>query len=174
MNIMKSFNFCYAHRVWNQELSTGVTCKCRYLHGHTSSVDLVLTAPSLTRGMIIDFNELKPIKQFIDEVVDHKTLIDINDPLLKYYLKLLNCTFEDLICHGTYYKVGTRSLPQELEEFAQSLVIIPTVPTSEHLSNWLAIIVIRQLEQWSVERGVQLVSLKWWESETSYAEWVNA
>lgn len=172
MNIMKQYSFCYAHRVWNQELSTGVTCKCRYIHGHSSKVDLVLTAPDLIRGMIIDFNELKFIKQFIDDVIDHKTLMDMGDPLLKHYLNMVNCTHGDLICHGLYYKVATPLLPQELEEFAQSLVIIPYVPTSEFLSEWLAVIVEKQLRNWTEERGVRLVSLKWWESETSYAEWV--
>lgn len=172
MNIMKSFNFCYAHRVWNQTLTNNTLCRCRYNHGHTSSVELVLTSPNLTNGMIIDFNELKPIKQFIDDVIDHKTLVDIADPLLPHYLNMVNSTHGDLICHGLYYKVATPSFPQELEEFAQSLVIIPYVPTSENLSEWLALIVMKQLEKWTEERDVRLVSLKWWESETSYAEWV--
>lgn len=171
MNIMKKYSFCYAHRVWNQELSGGRLCLCRHNHGHLGKVELVLTAPSLTRGMIIDFNELKPIKQFIDDVIDHKTLIDIADPLLKHYLNMVNSTHGDLICHGMYYKVATPLLPQELEEFAQSLVIIPCVPTSEHLSEWLAGIVEKQLRNWTEELGVRLISLKWWESETSYAEW---
>lgn len=172
MNIMKQFSFCYAHRVWNQELSGGRLCKCRHNHGHTSKVDLVLTAPDLTRGMILDFNELKPIKQFIDDYIDHKTLIDMADPLLPHYLNMLNSTMGDVVCRGLFYQVATPALPQELQEFAQSLVIIPTVPTSEHLSNWFALLVMKQLEPWTEERGVRLVSLKWWESETSYAEWV--
>lgn len=171
MNIMKRFSFCYAHRVWNQTLTNSALCRCRFCHGHLGKVELVLTAPELTRGMIIDFNELKPIKQFIDDFIDHKTLIDIADPLLPHYLNMLNCTMGDVVCHGLYYKIATPSLPQELEEFAQSLVIIPYVPTSEHLSNWLALIVMKQLEKWTEERDVRLVSLKWWESETSYAEW---
>jgi len=176
MNIMKSYNFCYAHRVWNQVLSTGVTCKCRYCHGHSGKIDLCLTG-NLVNGMIIDFNELQFIKTFIDSVIDHHMLCDIYDPLVPHYFKLLNSNvlcFEDRGLYRVVNQNFMKDLAVELQEFGSSLVFIDGVPSAENLALWLGTMITELLLQNKVceERNVRLVSLKWWESETSYAEYI--
>lgn len=172
MNIMKSYSFCYAHRVWNQVLSGGRLCLCRNLHGHSSKVELTLTGPQLNNGMILDFNELKVVKEFIDNFLDHKTLIDRDDPLVPHYLNMLHESENSIISVGCLKLVDFHGTQLELKEFAESLVILPFVPTSENLANWLADVVKDYLMPWTSQYGVVLKSLKWWESETSYAEWV--
>jgi 6-pyruvoyltetrahydropterin/6-carboxytetrahydropterin synthase len=175
MNIMKSYKFCYAHRVWNQVLSTGVLCKCRYCHGHSGKIDLVLTG-DVKNGMIIDFNELRFIKEFIDTVIDHHFLCDLYDPLVSHYFKLLKSNvmcFEDQGLYKIVNRNFIKDLDTELQEFGESFVFINGVPTAENLATWVSTVITELMSKNTVcqERNVQLVSLKWWESDTSYAEW---
>lgn len=63
-----SFNFDYAHILPKTE-------KCSVMHGHTSSA-LVEIVGSPVQGMVIDFNDAKPvIKKAISEL-DHKLFIN--------------------------------------------------------------------------------------------------
>ncbi len=178
MNIMKSYKFCYAHRVWNQVLSTNELCRCRYCHGHSGKVELCLTADSVVNGMIIDFNELRFIKKFIDTVVDHHFICDLYDPLVASYFKLLKSNvmcFED----RGFYKVVNRNFLKdmdcELQEFGESLVFINGVPSAENLAVWISQVIQDEMLKNPVcqERSIQLVSVKWWESDSSYAEWTQ-
>ena len=83
--IEKKFSFCYGHRVWNQTLDMGLSitpeCKCRHLHGHEGEVTVCLSSAALTDGMVTDFKHLNWFKQWLDNVLDHKFIIDAIDPL---------------------------------------------------------------------------------------------
>jgi 6-pyruvoyltetrahydropterin/6-carboxytetrahydropterin synthase len=85
-NIDKQFDFCYGHRVWNQQLDAKYsldTClACRHLHGHQGKIKVHLEAKELNNGMVEDFKSLNWFKQFVDNYFDHKFIFDINDPLL--------------------------------------------------------------------------------------------
>lgn len=174
MKIMKSFSFCYGHRVWNQKLTNGLECTCVRCHGHSGKVDLILTAPSLSNGMIIDFNELKNIKDFIDSFIDHRFLIDKNDPLLQHYLKMLECSLDDFKEPEYGLKrleqVTLDKLPKELKEFGESLVVLNFAPTSEMLAIWLSQVISILIKPWTSYCELKVSSLRWWESDKSYAE----
>jgi 6-pyruvoyl tetrahydropterin synthase/QueD family protein len=62
-----SFNFDYAHILPKTE-------KCSVMHGHTSSV-LVELAGSPRDGMVVDFNDAKPIIKEAVRDLDHKLFI---------------------------------------------------------------------------------------------------
>jgi 6-pyruvoyltetrahydropterin/6-carboxytetrahydropterin synthase len=62
-----SFNFDYAHILPNTE-------KCSVMHGHTSSA-LVEIVGSPLDGMVVDFNDAKPIIKKAISDLDHKLLI---------------------------------------------------------------------------------------------------
>jgi 6-pyruvoyltetrahydropterin/6-carboxytetrahydropterin synthase len=62
-----SFNFDYAHILPKTE-------KCSVMHGHTSSV-LVELAGSPRDGMVVDFNDAKPIIREAVRALDHKLFI---------------------------------------------------------------------------------------------------
>lgn len=83
--IAKSFSFCYGHRVWSQkldpELSVNGSCKCRHYHGHEARVEVGLRASCLANGMVTDFKNLTWLKEFLDTYLDHKFIVDTNDPL---------------------------------------------------------------------------------------------
>jgi 6-pyruvoyltetrahydropterin/6-carboxytetrahydropterin synthase len=74
--IAKQFRFEAGHR-----LSEGYQGKCAGTHGHGYLVEIELTAPNLDRfGMIVDFNNLKPVKDWIDTNLDHAMLLSPQDP----------------------------------------------------------------------------------------------
>ena len=91
--IDKQFSFCYGHRVWSQLLdedycATGDThCKCRFTHGHEGLVHIFLSADDLERGMVTDFKHLGWMKNFLDDNLDHKFIIDRNDPI---FMQIIN------------------------------------------------------------------------------------
>lgn len=72
--IAKKFKFDAAHQLMG--LAEGH--KCGNLHGHTYTVEISLMSQSLdAHGFVLDFNEMKPIKKYIDEELDHKFLNDV-------------------------------------------------------------------------------------------------
>ena len=83
--ISKEFDFCYGHRVWSQKLdkefSLDGCLACRHLHGHQGKIIIHLESDKLIDGMVTDFNHLNWFKQFLDDTVDHKFIIDSHDPL---------------------------------------------------------------------------------------------
>lgn len=84
--IDKQFDFCYGHRVWSQKLnadyceSGDASCKCRHPHGHQGHVHIFLEGDTLERGMVTDFKHLGWMKNFLDDHLDHKFILDRNDP----------------------------------------------------------------------------------------------
>ena len=73
--ISKTFEFDAGHR-----LSKGYVGNCSRPHGHRYKVELELSSTKLDRfDMIVDFNELKPFKQWLDSTFDHKFMIWVDD-----------------------------------------------------------------------------------------------
>jgi 6-pyruvoyltetrahydropterin/6-carboxytetrahydropterin synthase len=72
--IGKTFSFDAAHRLGG--LPEGH--KCGRLHGHTYSVEIVLTSWELGEpGFVTDFGDLAPFKRYLDEHLDHRSLNDV-------------------------------------------------------------------------------------------------
>lgn len=85
--ISKEFAWEMAHRLLNHD------GKCRHLHGHSYRA-VVAVQGELNKekgisseGMVIDFSELKPIKKFIDNTLDHRCMLQSEDPLSKHLTK---------------------------------------------------------------------------------------
>jgi 6-pyruvoyltetrahydropterin/6-carboxytetrahydropterin synthase len=72
--IAKEFHFSASHII--DGLPEGH--KCGRLHGHNYKVVIYLTAVDLDDvGFVIDFGDLKPFKDVIDDELDHRHLNDI-------------------------------------------------------------------------------------------------
>lgn len=55
---------------------------CTRLHGHNYVVTIHLKSEALNKnGFVIDYHDLKPIKEYIDNTLDHRHLNDIMSPL---------------------------------------------------------------------------------------------
>ena len=78
--IVKEFRFEAAHR-----LIKNYTGKCTNNHGHSWRVTLHLEGTELDeKDMLIDFQELKVFKAWIDDNLDHASLLWEHDPMCQY------------------------------------------------------------------------------------------
>lgn len=85
-SISKSFKFDCTHRL--HHLSDGH--KCRNLHGHSPRVELEIEVSDTDeKGFVIDFGELKFIKEWIDEKWDHSCIIAQDDKELEEVIDTL-------------------------------------------------------------------------------------
>ena len=142
--ISKEFDFCYGHRVWSQTLnidfSLDACLKCRHLHGHQGKVIVYLESNELNNSMVTDFKHLNWFKAFLDDALDHKFILDINDPLFSTLVP--NIKKEDLIKFDEgYFSINLTNFKNEELELYESYVVVDFVPTSENLSAWFLKIV---------------------------------
>lgn len=81
--ITKSFTFCYGHRLYKD------TGKCGHVHGHTGRVEIELFGEKLDElGMLKNFDVVKEtIGKWIEENLDHRMLLNKEDPLAKILSK---------------------------------------------------------------------------------------
>ncbi|RXJ99250.1 6-pyruvoyl tetrahydrobiopterin synthase [Arcobacter sp. CECT 8986] len=155
--ISKEFDFCYGHRVWSQTLNTEFSLdgclKCRHLHGHQGKIIVYLESEQLNNGMVTDFKHLNWFKQFLDDALDHKFILDINDPLFDTLLP--NVKKESLIKFDEgYYLVDLTQFNDEqthMIELYEGYVIVDFVPTSENLSAWFLKIVQNKMKKLNIK-----------------------
>jgi len=157
-NISKQFDFCYGHRVWSQELNTEFSLDdclmCRHLHGHQGKILVHLESDSLQNGMVTDFKHLNWFKKFLDDTLDHKFIIDINDPLFETLLPFYKDK-KDLVEMEQNYKIPNLTLikdePIHIMEMYEGFIIVDFVPTSENLSAWLLKIVQKKMAKINIK-----------------------
>ena len=82
--VTREIDFCYGHRLLNYE------GKCKYLHGHNGRVVITIEAEKLDhRGMVLDFSDIKKVvSTWIDENLDHRMLLNRDDPAVPMLEKL--------------------------------------------------------------------------------------
>ena len=175
--IAKEFEFCYGHRVWSQtlnaEYSLDSCLKCRHLHGHQGKLIVYLQAYELKDGMVTDFKHLNWLKKWLDDVLDHKFIMDINDPVFPKLFPMLrdNLVIEDI--DGThFYKIPDPKLYEYLEapmnEIYEGLVFVDFVPTSENLSKWIFDIVSEKMSK----IGVKVTGVQFFETPKSQSNYI--
>lgn len=113
--ISKEFHFSASHQLGG--LPEGH--QCARLHGHNYIVRVELTAGHLDEtGFVLDYGELAPVKDLIDDVLDHRHLNDVLP-------ELGNTTAENLarwvawqiekrvpVPRGVYVAVGVSETPK--------------------------------------------------------------
>ena len=181
-DIDKTFSFCYGHRVHNQtlnkEFSEDACLVCRHLHGHEGLIKVHLTSNVLERGMVTDFKHLNWFKTFLDRALDHKFIMDINDPLIVHEvpgycdetgeLDVLRCEWWD----EGYWTLKVNDLSQStpsntaLYEKYEGMVFVDFVPTSENLASWLLSVAQEKMEKLQV----QVTSVDFWETPKSHCK----
>ena len=155
--ISKEFDFCYGHRVWsqtlNEEFSLDSCLKCRHLHGHQGKILVYLEAEKLQDGMVTDFKHLNWFKAFIDNVLDHKFILDINDPLFSTLIP--NVSKDELLKFEEGYSIiDLTKFANEaihLKELYEGYIVVDFVPTSENLSAWFLTIVQKKMDKLNVK-----------------------
>lgn len=183
-DISKQFNFAYGHRVWSQKLNSDFSldrqCVCRHLHGHEAEVHVHLSGRELdSQGMVTDFLHLSWLKNFFDNTLDHKFIIDRSDPLFARMLgkdagrQMLpvgifrSATDDEPKTSGHVFDLGGLDDASPDKEYIESFFVVDFVPTSENLSRWLF-----DLTTFKMERlGVTVEGVDWWETPKSCARY---
>jgi 6-pyruvoyltetrahydropterin/6-carboxytetrahydropterin synthase len=168
--ISKQFDFCYGHRVWSQELNIDFALDdclmCRHLHGHQAKVLVHLQSDELQNGMVTDFKHLNWFKKFLDDTLDHKFIIDINDPLFDTLLPHYK-NKENFHTMPQNYKIANLNIikdePIHIKEMYEGFIIVDFVPTSENLSAWLLKIVDDKMSQ----IGIKVSHIEYFETPKS-------
>lgn len=104
------------HRVVGHE------SKCRHLHGHNYRITFTAHARELdSLGRVVDFSVLKSqLCQWLEDNWDHKMLLWEEDPVGEWLMALPG--------------YATHAEKHELENVAESVVILPTNPTAENMA----------------------------------------
>lgn len=72
--ISKEFHFSYAHVL--EGLPEGHPCG--NMHGHNGILVVVLEGTELNEaGFVMDYRDMSPLKEFVDNAIDHKLLNDV-------------------------------------------------------------------------------------------------
>ena len=175
--IDKSFDFCYGHRVWSQSLdkeySLDECLMCRHLHGHQGRIKIFLSSSELNDGMVTDFKHLNWFKAWLDATLDHKFILDRNDPLfsdlMHHYVDASGMMDEGrFLFHEEGYWTPRlellKSLPDALIEKYEGMVVVDYVPTSENLTAWLLQVVRERMQG----LGVRVEAIEFWETPKSH------
>ena len=172
--IYKEFTGCFGHRVWNQNLeeayADSTSCTCRNLHGHNFKTVVYLESDKLVNGMVTDFKHLGAFKKWLDRVMDHKTLMDISDPMIPTMLP--KAKIEDAILELKDTLFATPETKKELTELEFELysgvVFVNFVPTAENISKWIFEAVNNLLPE-----GVRCTKVEFWETQKAGAIYTN-
>jgi len=201
--IDKSFSFCYGHRVHNQRLDTNFTesgdacLACRHLHGHEGLVKVFLEEGENGSnvkdiGMVTDFKHLGWFKNFLDDTLDHKFIMDIKDPLFQEEFALCaNFPKSDLVEWGKvdpstvvemkekYFIPDLTYIRNHLDESEafspaeasaifekyEGAIFVNFVPTSENLAAWLLTVVQQKMKDLP---NVRVKAIEYWETPKSH------
>ena len=176
--IDKQFDFCYGHRVWSQSLETEYSLDdclmCRHLHGHQGRIKIFLAAETLQNGMVTDFKHLNWFKQWLDATLDHKFIIDRNDPLfpdmMSHYCADGKMDDSRFFLHEEGYWTPRLEVVDgeigAIREKYEGMVIVDFVPTSEQLTAWMLTIVQKKM----APLGIRVNSVEFWETPKSHCE----
>jgi len=143
--ISKDFTFSYGHRVHTRILGADQilvgSCECRHLHGHEGTVSVYMGADELDQtGQVTDIVNLRWFDKFLKDYIDHKFIIDENDPLYEFIIQEQD--FVEIEVPGTDWVVGkivdmSGYDPGDADyEYFESFFIVNFIPTAEMLAEW--------------------------------------
>lgn len=172
-SIDKSFSFEAGHRVWSQkleheELSISTNCYCKNLHGHSYEVKVFLSADELDHSnMVTDFRNLEFFKKFLDDVLDHKFLIDINDPNFDIITGCSTVEADNFVNFTNLIEIYPTD-DERIELHRGSFVLVNFVPTSENICKYLKIYAASKISHLATVEAVEL-----WETKKSHCRYVG-
>ena len=140
--ISKEFSWEMGHRVWAQKLdhahlSISTDCACKHLHGHSYTIKVNLTSDQLDNSsMVTDFKNLNFMKKFVDENLDHKFMLDINDPHFER-ITGFDPTFVASVAGFENFVNLANIFTVETDDITTSFVLVNFVPTSENICKHL-------------------------------------
>lgn len=147
------YRICKSFEVENGHMLSKHPDKCRFPHGHTRKVELVLEADALdANDMVCDFKAVKTmVGEYIDRF-DHAMCMNVADPM---YAEMKGRYGEQII--------GFEQVDPTTEVLAKVV--------SDHLQNQLAAAGQSEPGKYPVQAGVRVVRVRIWETSSSWAEY---
>lgn len=171
--IDKEFHFEMGHRVWAQQLkhahlSLTTDCACKHLHGHSYAIKVHLGADELDESsMVTDFKNINFMKQFLDNNLDHKFMIDVNDPNFEIITGVKPLVLDNA---ANFVNLGLICPAEQTETqlHRDSFVLVNFVPTSENICRYLKEYAQEQIGELAVVTALEL-----WETKKSHCRYVG-
>src|SRR6476659_9881157 len=151
-----SFRICKTIEIENGHMLSKHPDKCRFPHGHSRRVEFVLEAESLDKNdMVCDFKIVKEaMANFLDQY-DHAICVNTDDP--KY--ADLKKTYGDRV-------VGFTKTDPTTEVLAKTVY--------ENFRDRLAEYVAKPNLRYPLRDSLKIVSVRVWETSSSWAEYVGS
>ena len=147
------YRICKTIEVENGHMLSKHPGNCKYPHGHSRQVELVLESEQLDHNdMVCDFSIIKIVlKDFLDSF-DHAMCMNTNDPMYKSFKN----EYGDRI-------IGIDNSDPTTEVIAKMIF--------DKLSNSLKEYSKNNNQPFVLAEGVRLVRVRVWETSTSWAEY---
>jgi 6-pyruvoyltetrahydropterin/6-carboxytetrahydropterin synthase len=161
--VTKSVEFDYGHRIPNH------ASKCHNWHGHRAKVEVTVRGPLVDsagtsdEGMVVDFSAIKlAMVEEIVEPFDHAFLLLRTDPIV-----------EAMTCSVVGRTVASKlSLYDRVDWYPFGITIfLRCIPTAENLAHMCYQLVAPKIDKGDAVSGVRVVSVRFWETPTSVAEY---
>ena len=127
------------HRQWKHD------GHCSFIHGYGRIVEMTFASDSLDRrGWVMDFGNLKEVKNWIENEWDHRVLIAHDDPLLEDFQQLDACGGININVMTSDYGPGIEESCKYIYDGSKGIikrltdgkVWIQKVKIYEHENNW--------------------------------------
>ena len=93
---------------------------CHLLHGYSLAFKFTFACDELdNKNWAVDFGGLKPLKKWLEDNFDHKTVIDREDPFLYKFAELENMGLAEVVVMDG---VGAEKFAEHAWKFANDLV----------------------------------------------------
>lgn len=126
-----------AFRQWRAKES-----HCRFIHGYSLQVELEFVAATLDeRNWVQDFGGLKPIKEMLTLMFDHKLLVAQDDPLWGLFKEmeeqgLCELTLVEHVGCEAFARLIYEQVQQQLRASRAYHAMLDCVVVREHEGNW--------------------------------------
>jgi len=147
------YRVCRVFEIENGHMLSKHPDKCRFPHGHSRRVECVLEAPDLDgREMVCDFKVVKLVLEGYLAGYDHALCMNTEDPAYGE----LKARYGDRV-------IGYESEDPTTEVLARDIF--------RHLRESLEAYRLEDREDYPVRAAVRVVSVKVWETSSSWAEY---
>lgn len=147
------YRICKTIEIENGHMLSKHPDKCRFPHGHTRKVELVLEAATLdARDMVCDFKAVKELMESFLDGYDHAICVNTEDP-----------QFASLKAANGERVIAFEKVDPTTEVMARTIF--------EHLKGRLDESVAREDARYPVRSSVRLVKVRLWETSSSWAEY---
>lgn len=120
--------FPVAYKQWKAD------SHCNKNHGYSFSIIFHFGANSLDkRGWVVDFGSLKPLKETLKEMFDHKTIVAEDDPDLPFLREMEKRGIMDI---SIFTALGCEKLADQLYKYMNGVFIPETFGKEESERIW--------------------------------------